>query len=216
MKYGSVLASGAFALTCVLAQSGYPTGTGLPRGTPAQETTSNRAQSRRDNALAVPAGQAVFRGILIDAGCRNPEIANLRRPPETLPNESPAQPPDAAQNNPPPAGAVAVKGISVDSATIDAERTGVMDPRVQGMFQRQTDPTCAVTGSTTNFAVLTDNNRLLDLDPGGDTLALVALQSTSGGRSLLNGDGPGVKPRVVVTGQLRGDRLIARDVTAAQ
>jgi hypothetical protein len=182
-------------------------------GTPDQNNTTDPSQARRRNDLDVPSGLVTVRGILIDGGCRYRQYANLRKPPETLPEEAPAQPPDAAQNNPPPTGAVSVKGISVNASTIDAERTGVMETHVAGMFERQSDPTCAVTGSTTSFAILTDDGHLVDLDPGGNTLALVAVQATDAGRAMLNGLGPGVKPRVVVKGQFRGDRLVAQDLT---
>ena len=215
MKNGCVLAAGAFAVAYVWAQSGGFDKSNLPGGTPAQQTTRKAAQTRRNNEIDVPFGESVFQGILIDAGCRDRETLNLRRPPETLPQEAPAQPANAPQNNPPPTGAVSAKGISVSGATIDAERVGVMAPRVPGMFERQLDPTCAITGSTTSFALLTDDGRLLDLDQGGNTLALVAVYSTSGGRALLNGQGPGVKPRVVVKGQIRGDGLIVQDVKTA-
>jgi len=215
MKYGRVLASGVFASACIWAQSGNPNKSDLPGGTPAQQITRKAAQTRRENELSVPYGESVFHGILIDGGCRDGEMLNLRRPPESLLQEAPAQPANAAQNNPPPTGAVSAQGISVNGATINAERAGVMEPRVPGMFERQADPTCAITASTTSFALLTDDGRLLDLDQGGNTLALIAVQSTSGGRALLNGQGPGVKPRVVVKGQIRGESLIAQDVKTA-
>ncbi len=215
MKFHHFAAAGAIAVACVFAQTA-PSGSppGSPAGTPAQQETQKSALARRDNDLNVAVGSVTVHGILIDGGCRDPQLANLRQPPETLPEEAPAQPPDALQNNPPPTGAVSAKGISVTGATIQAERAGVMETHVSGMYERQDDPTCAITGSTTSFAVLTDNGRLLDLDQGGNTLAMIAVQSTSGGRAMLNGQGPGVKPRVVVKGALRADRLIVRDLTA--
>ena len=149
-----------------------------------------------------------MQGILIDAGCRDRECLNLRQLPETLQEEGPVQPPSAVQNNPPLSDPVSAKGIPVNAATINAERAGVMESHVPGMYERQSDPACAITGSTTNFAVLGDDGHLVDLDPGGGTLAMIAVESTSAGRAMLNGQGPGVKPRVVVKGQLRGDRLI--------
>jgi hypothetical protein len=202
MRLERSLALTAILAVCVCAQSSRP------------ETSQTSVAGRRANQLTVPAGQATVHGILIDGGCRDRDSMNLGLPPEDLQQAAPAQPAGASQNNPPVAGAVSAKGISVDSTTIDAERAGVMEAHVPGMFERQTDPTCAVTGNTTNFAVLSDNGRLLDLDQGGNTLALIAVQSTSAGRAMLNGQGPGLKPRVTVQGQLRGDRLVAKDVSA--
>jgi hypothetical protein len=184
---------------CLFAQSCQP-GTTAPPG--------------RSNELAVPSGQVTLRGILIDAGCPDLQTTNLREPPETLQAEVPAQPPNAAQNNPPAAGPISAKGVTVDAATVKAERDGAMESRVPGLFERQADPTCAITGSTTSFALLTDNNRLLDLDAGGNTLAIEAVQSTSGGRAVLNGQGPGVKPQVSATGQIRAGVLITKYLTA--
>ena len=206
MRLQRAIAIAGIAAACVFAQSFRPT---RDLGT-VQTSTSGR----RANRLAVPSGLVTVEGTLLDAGCRDRDALNLRRPPETLQQEAPAQPQSAAQNNPPATGAVSAKGISVNADTIDAERSGVMESHVPGMFQRQIDPTCAITGSTTSFAVLTDQGRLVDLDEGGNTLAQEAVQSTSAGRAMLNGQGPGVKPRVKVKGQLRGDRLIALDVNA--
>jgi len=193
----------AIAVACVCVQC----------GAPVEDMNRFSESSRKANDLDVVSGPVALTGMLIDAGCSDRASMNLRRPPETLLEEAPAEPPNAAQNNPPVSGAVSAKGISVNSATITAERTGVMGSHVPGMFERQGDPTCAITASTTAFAVLTDQGRLIDLGPGGDTLALVALQATRGGRAELNGQGPGVKPRVRVKGEIRGNRLMTNDLT---
>jgi len=217
MRTPHLLVAGVFAAVCLCAQNQPPAGkSGAARdlGTPAQAVTPNAAQARRDNDLNVPSGQVTVRGILIDAGCSDRDTANLRQPPETLQEAVAAEPANAATNNPPASGAVSAKGISVNAQTIKAERGSVMASHVPGMFERQSDPTCAITGSTTAFAVFTEGGRLLDLDQGGNTLALVAVEATSAGRAMLNGKGPGVKPQVLVKGQFRGDRLIAQDVTA--
>jgi len=217
MKIDRMLAAGTFAVVCLCAQSQSPGKAPASRdmGTPSQAITQSEAHARQDNDLNVPSGQATVHGILLDGGCSDRQSRNLRRPPETLQEAVPAEPPNATQNNPPVSGAVSAKGISVDATTIKAERDDVMASHVPGMFERQSDPTCAITGSTTTFAVLTDGGRLLDLDQGGNTLALVAVQATSAGRAMLNGKGPGVKPRVVVKGQYRGDQLITQDLVAS-
>jgi len=200
-------AAAVVAVACACAQN-YP-------GTPTPRTTTKSTLARWDsNELDVPTGQGTLHGILFDAGCQDRVAMNLRKPPETLREAAPAEPATAAQNNPPPTGAVSAKGISVNSATIAAERGSVMETHVPGMFERQSDPTCAITASTTSFAILTDGGRLLDLDSGGNTLALIAVQSTGSGRAMLNGQGPGVKPRVVVKGQFQSGHLIVKDLKA--
>jgi hypothetical protein len=198
------MAMGAVALACVCAQSCEPS------SNPANQPTS---RGRKNDEVSVPSRQVSLRGILIDAGCQDRESPNLRSPAESLQAESPAEPPNAAQGNPPMNGAVSAKGITVDAATLKAERTGAMASRVPELFERQSDPTCSITGSTTSFALLADNGQLIDLDAGGNTLALEAVESTDAGRALLNGHGPGVKPRVTVTGQIRGERLVTQDLS---
>ena len=217
MKFHRLFALGALAAACFCAQ--------MEQHTNKENMVHDRGQTavRRDSlqhGRPSPefenAGPATLRGILVDGGCQNRANLNLLAPPETLTSEAPAQPADALANNPPASGAVSAKGITVDAATINAERADVMENQAPGTFERQTDPTCAITGSTSSFALLTDSGRFLDLDEGGNTLAMEAVESTSGGRAVLNGQGPGVKPRVTVTGFVRnGRKLVAQDVRAA-
>jgi hypothetical protein len=205
MKFHRLAVIGACGMGCLCAQM---------EQRASQENVA--ASGRQGREVASPPGQAMARGILIDASCRDRTSLNLREPPETQQAEAPVEPPAAAHNNPPKTGPVSAKGIAVDAATIKAERGSVMENQVPELYERQSDPTCAITGSTTAFALLMDDGRLLDLDEGGNTLALEALQASSAGRAMLNGHGPGVKPRVVVKGRIRDDRLIALDVTPAR
>lgn len=202
MKLLRVVFAGSCALACLCAQTTPP---------PARQSSS---PGRRNDPLTVPSGQVTLRGILLDAGCQDRESVNLRSPAETLAAEAPAQPSNAAKDNPPVQGPVATQGITVDAATLQAERAPALVSRVPDLFIRQSDPTCAITGSTTSFALLMDTGRLVDLDEGGNTLAMEAVQSIAAGRAMLNGHGPGIKPPVTVQGQLRGDRLIAKDLQA--
>ena len=208
MKWQRFLALAALAAVCVCAQNTTRSG---------RVAVSNQfGLGTHPDQLSVPTGNVILHGILVDAGCRDPNPRNLRQPPETLQAAQPAEPPTAAQNNPPLTGAVSAKGIAVDSATINAERGDVMDAHTPGMVERQSDPTCAVTANTTSFAVYTDSGRLVNLDQGGNTYAVVAVQATDAGRAMLNGQGPGIKPRVTVRGQLMGDRLLVNQIQSAQ
>ena len=216
MKFIRLLALGAIAATCVYAQAQ------MEQHTNKENMVHDRGQSPvrpdtlqhgRPTPESQNVGASTLSGILIDGSCAERSSMNLRRPAETQQAQAPAQPPNAASNNPPRSGAVSAKGIHVDAATINAERSDVMQNQVPEMFERQTDPTCAVTGSTSSFALLLDDGRLLDLDEGGNTLAQVALRANPAGRAMLNGGGPGVKPRVEVKGFIRSRRvLITQDI----
>ena len=153
-------------------------------------------------------GPGILHGILIDGSCPDRQNLVLRQPPETLQTKAPAEPANPAPGKPPRAGAVSAKGITVDAGTIQAERSDVMMNQVPDIFARQEDPTCAVTASTSEFAVLRDNGRLLDLDQGGNTFALQAVQSSEPGMAMMNGRGPAVKPRVTVKGWVRNHQVL--------
>ena len=215
MSLYRLLVVGAIAATCFSAEMEQKTNKEnmvRDRGqTPLERYT---LQHGRPSPESEDVGAATLEGILIDGSCRYRANLNLSAQPETQQTESPAQPPYAPRNNPPVSGAVSAKGITVDAATIAAERGVVMESHVPDMRERQSDPTCAVTEATTSFALLTTRGRLLDLDEGGNTLALETVESSDAGRAMLNGQGPGVKPRVAVKGRVQnGHKLVALAVT---
>jgi len=88
----------------------------------------------------------------------------------------------------------------------------VMQHQVADLRARAGDLTCAITGATKAFAILLDDGRLLNLDEAGNTLALEAIQSSSAGRAMLNGNGPALKPKVTVKGIIHGDRLLVSQI----
>jgi hypothetical protein len=161
------------------------------------DQTQTLDRGRLGHQDAMPAGPLTFTGMLVDAGCRDRSSRNLRQPSQPL----------AALTAPPMPGA-AFTGITVDQKTLDAERSGIMEHQVPDMLSRQPDMACSITGDTRAFALLLDNGRLLDLDEGGNTFAGVALQASEPGRAMMAGFGRGLKPRVVIEGSVRGDRLI--------
>jgi hypothetical protein len=122
--------------------------------------------------------------MLIDASCGDRTAWNLRLPPEPLPEDSVR---DRATANTPP---------------------DVTEQLTEDTVARQNDRTCAVTGGTRAFALLTSEGRLLNLDEGGNTLVVQRLHSIPAGRAMLNGAGPGIKPFVTIHGRAQGDRLI--------
>lgn len=153
-------------------------------------------------------------GTLIDAGCKDRSAVNLATPPESLASALPAKTAGESQAGKAPAATAGVTshGISVDSQTLAAERGDVVSHQVPDLLTRQNDPTCAITGGTRAYAVVLDDGRLLNLDEGGNTLAADVVNSTKAGRAMLNGTAFGFKPRVKVTGRVRGDRIQVQDL----
>jgi len=151
-------------------------------------------------------------GMLFDAGCKDRSSLNLTSPPESLagamPVETPAESSAAARNS----GAASAHGISVDAKTLAAERSDVVVHQVPDLTTRQADPSCAVTGGTSGYAVRLDDGRILNLDEGGNTLAADAILGSKDGRAMLNGAAYGFKPRVKITGRVRGDHLIVNQI----
>ena len=114
---------------------------------------------------------------------------------------------------PAPAGKGRQKdGISVDSKTLMTERKDVTPVMNTDLSARQSDPTCALKAGTLAYSVLLDNGRLLDLDDGGNTYATLAVQASPQGHAMINGAGPGFKPRVTISGILQGDRIFVNDL----
>jgi hypothetical protein len=167
-----------------------------------------RARGEAPAAKYVLTGATIFRGILIDAGCRDFSRFNLNLSPQALP--APAKEPDAKA-----AGGTTASGITVDAKTLDAERADAMPHQVADLVSRQSDPTCAIKGNTRAYALLMDDGRVADLDEGGSTFADAAVKADPQGRAMLAGQGPGFKPIVAVTGHIQGSRIVASAVKIA-
>jgi hypothetical protein len=116
------------------------------------------------------------------------------------------QPPQQA------AGAVSAAGVSVSGDTVEKERADVSAHLVPDIVARQEDPTCAITATTSGYAIFTDSGRLLNLDQGGNTLAAQAIVGMPQGRAMLNGQAPGLKPRAVLKGWIQDDRVIVDSI----
>jgi hypothetical protein len=149
---------------------------------------------------------ATLRGILIDAGCRDFSGYNLRLSPQALP--APAKESDTKAAG----GGTTASGITVDARTLDAERADAMPHQFADLLSRQSDPTCAIKGSTHAYALLLADGRVADLDEGGNTFADAAVRADPQGRAMLAGHGPGFKPIVTVTGHVQGSRIVASAV----
>lgn len=210
MKVYVTIAPLALCAAAAMAQAGK---TGQ---TPVQNSSQTVNRGRLGTRQPLPPGSLTLSGILVDGGCNNRSSLNFRQPPipvaaaapAGMPAESAAGRPGAPANS----AAAAAKGITIDAQTLEAERSDVMPHQAPEMRSRQQDPTCAITAATHGFALLLDNGRLLNLDEGGNTLAAQAIQSSTAGRAMLNGMGPGVKPRVTVTGRPQGDHLIVENL----
>jgi hypothetical protein len=153
------------------------------------------------------AAPATLRGILIDAGCRDLSRYNLHLAPQALPAAA-----KESQNKGAAAASSTASGITVDARTLDAERTDVMPHQFADLLARQSDPTCAIKGSTRAYALLLPDGRVADLDEGGNTFADAAVKADAQGRAMLAGQGPGFKPAVAVTGHIRGSRIVVSEV----
>ena len=175
--------------------------------TSVQDNRESMSYGRIGTQQMMPLGQIAVSGILVDASCEDRTSLNMRSRPLPLPQVQPPQ-----QNS----GNVSAGGISVSPQTTQNERADVLPHLVPDIVARQEDPSCAVTGATRSYAVLTDSGRLLNLDEGGNTLANVAISGTTAGRAMLNGQAPGIKPRVVLKGWILDDKLIVASVQQLQ
>jgi hypothetical protein len=172
-----------------------------------QDERETLDRGRFGSQINVPVNPITLSGVLVDAGCDDRSMLNLLR----KAGEAAASMPPGdiqAQSANAKSQSASAHGITVDANTLDAERSDVLAHQVPDLRLRQQDPTCAITGSTGGFALLADSGRLLNLDEGGNTLAMQALQANQAGRAMLNGIGSAVKPRVSVTGRVHGDHLI--------
>lgn len=173
-----------------------------------------------------PAPTVTLYGTLVDAGCRNRTALNMSLPSLPFAVAAPAQTPadlqsgsqmraaqgyanatqPAQQQNPP----ISASGINVDPKTLAAERSDVLEHQVPDLHSRQMDPTCAITGATHAFSIVLKEGRMLNLDDGGNTYATVAIQGSAAGRAMLNGNGGGLKPDVVIKGRMRADKVVVQ------
>jgi hypothetical protein len=170
--------------------------------TPVQDNRESMSYGRVGKQQMMPQNEVTVTGVLVDGSCENRTALNFRSRPVPLPPmQAPAQ-----------TGAISASGVSVSPQTVENERADVSAHLVPDILARQEDPTCAVTGTTSGYAVFTDSGRLLNLDQGGNTLAAQAILGNTQGRAMLNGQGPGIKPRVVFKGWVLDDRLIVDTV----
>lgn len=154
-------------------------------------------------------------GMLFDAGCKDRSSLNLSTPAESLAGAMPVETPaesQAAARAKNSGSAASAHGISVDAKTLTAERSDIVSHQVPDLTTRQADPSCAVTGGTSGYAVRLDDGRILNLDEGGNTFAADAVLASKNGRAMLNGAAYGFKPRVKISGRVRGDRLIVEQI----
>jgi hypothetical protein len=175
--------------------------------TPVQDERETMTRGRIGTQQMMPLGQVAVTGILIDASCEDRTALNMRSTPRPLPPVTPA---------PQPSGALSASGISVDARTVQEERADVLPHLVPDIVARQEDPSCAVTAATSGYAILTDSGRLLNLDQGGNTLISAAIPGNPAGRAMLNGQGPGIKPRIAVKGWIFDDKVIVDRILSLQ
>jgi hypothetical protein len=170
--------------------------------TPLQEDTQTLSRGRIGHQDPIPKGPLMVSGLLVDGSCEERSSLNLRQRPELAPAPLPKQ----------PAGGISAGGVSVDAQTLQRERGDVLAHQVPDLRMRETDPTCAITGSSRSFALLMDNGRLVNLDEGGNTLVVQYLQTDPAGRALLNGTGPAIKPRIMIRGRIYNSNLIVEKI----
>jgi hypothetical protein len=175
----------------------------------------NMVHDRGQTPIRRESARVSVSGMLFDAGCKDRSSLNLASAPETLPGAMPAettaesQAAAGAKNS----GSVAsAHGIAVDAKTLTAERSDIVLHQVPDLATRQADPSCAVTGGTSGYAVRLDDGRIFNLDEGGNTLAAEAVMASKDGRAMLNGAAYGFKPRVKMLGHTRGDRFIVEQI----
>jgi hypothetical protein len=153
---------------------------------------------------AAPRDVKSWTGTLVDGGCRDRSLENLRAPAADAP---------AVASNPP---ANPPKGISVAPQVMKAERSRATMPDTLDHASRYSSTSCALTAETKAFALLLPNGQLMELDEGGNTLAFDAFQSTAAGAAILNGKVGGWKPQAKVTGLQSGRRIKTHSVMFVQ
>jgi hypothetical protein len=158
-----------------------------------QDESQSWTRGRLGTQQPIPYKLQDFSGTLVDASCDDRSALNLQQQPEQEPAQ-PAVPKGSAKNAPQKLNADAIAHQTPDVVT------------------RQPDRSCAVSGATRGFALLTRDGRLLNLDEGGNTMAIQGIQSTAAGRAMLNGTGGALKPQVTLRGRVQGDRLIVEKI----
>jgi hypothetical protein len=143
-------------------------------------------------------------GILVDGGCQDRSLANLRSAPILAPAQAPPSKTDQAA------------GIKISPRIRRAEQADALQVRTPDHASRYPSASCALTGDTIYFALLLPDGLLLDLDGAGNTLAFEAFRNSPAGRAILNGKVSGIKPNATVHGIRDGARLLTRSVTIAQ
>ena len=151
-------------------------------GPPDQSQSWTRGRLGSQNPA--PGKVLTLEGILVDASCGDRSAMNLTKAPD---------PPQLAGG--PPAKP------SAEHAQHEH------DPAAH-----QSDRSCAITGATRGFALLTNDGRLLNLNEGGNTLAAQALHANPAGRAMLNGTGGAIKPRAAIRGRIHGDRIVVEEI----
>ncbi|HWC98726.1 MAG TPA: hypothetical protein VG456_18330 [Candidatus Sulfopaludibacter sp.] len=180
-----------------------------------QKTSRELMTQRRGQVPVRGSNPLTLTGTVFDASCKDRSSLNLAVPPESLAETVPAQPAATAAGakTNAPAGGVSVDGITVSAKTLAAERSDPLEHQVPDLRTRQQDPTCAITGATSLYAIALSDGRILNLDEGGNTLAGESVLQSSQGRAMLNGTAYGFKPRAKVTGRIRGDRLFVEQLS---
>jgi hypothetical protein len=148
-------------------------------------------------------GASSWSGLMLDAGCTDRSLDNLRAQPRaSLPVSKEPQ--------------KKAEGIQVTPRLVAAQRAEAALAHTADHASRYSSSSCALTADTKAFMLLLPDGTLLNLDEGGNTLAFEAFQSTSAGQAILNGKVGGLKPQVTVSGIQTGDRLRTRSVEIHQ
>ncbi|HEX3877929.1 MAG TPA: hypothetical protein VHW24_13145 [Bryobacteraceae bacterium] len=194
----------------------------------ANAQTPNAVRDRGATPQASPGPIVTLTGTLVDAGCRNRSALNMSLPAVPFSAAAPAQTSaeiqagsqmragQGYQNSSQPAQQqnpqVSASGVTVDSKTLASERSDVLEHQVPDLHARQMDPTCAITGNSHGFSLVLTDGRMLNLDDGGDSYATVAIQGSTAGRAMLNGNGGGIKPQAAIKGRIRDDQILVQSL----
>ena len=158
-------------------------------------------------AQTPPRPPSTWSGTMLDAGCTDRSLDNLR---------APSTGELATLNEPQKPAKGSADGIRVAPRVVKAERAEAILPHTLDHASRYANASCALTADTKAFMLLLGDGTLLDLDQGGNTLAFEAFQDSPAGQAILNGKVGGLKPQAKVVGVRTGDRLKARSVELSQ